>query len=165
MEEKGIPSMIYYPIPAHRQKMFEHYGIESTSLATTDWLAAHVISLPIHTEMTEEQMNYMLLNYRNLKYYLNENSSNRYRVCSLVSGTCFAESGNEVICVDIDKKKSSGFLHGILSSMNPDWKYFSIGISRKVVSVFLQISKRRSSAQILFFWPCLHHPVKMVQLT
>jgi dTDP-4-amino-4,6-dideoxygalactose transaminase len=59
LEEKGIPSMIYYPIPAHRQKMFEHYGIESTSLATTDWLAAHVISLPIHTEMTEEQMNYI----------------------------------------------------------------------------------------------------------
>ncbi len=63
LEEKGIPSMIYYPIPAHRQNMFAHFGIESTSLETTDWLAAHVISLPIHTEMTEEQLNYIASNF------------------------------------------------------------------------------------------------------
>ncbi len=59
LEEKGIPSMIYYPIPAHRQKMFDSFGIKSTELGTTDWLADHVISIPIHTEMTEEQMNYI----------------------------------------------------------------------------------------------------------
>jgi len=51
--EKGIPSMIYYPIPAHRQQMFAHFNLEATSLQITDELCKKVISLPIHTEMSE----------------------------------------------------------------------------------------------------------------
>lgn len=51
-----IPSMIYYPVPAHRQKMFSAFGSESTNLPITDWLTERVISLPIHTEMTTEQL-------------------------------------------------------------------------------------------------------------
>ena len=47
----GIPSMIYYPIPAHRQKMFESFGAGQLHLPVTDWLTQRVISLPIHTEM------------------------------------------------------------------------------------------------------------------
>lgn len=54
---KDVPSMIYYPVPAHRQKMFAAFGSESTNLPITDWLTERVISLPIHTEMTEEQLN------------------------------------------------------------------------------------------------------------
>lgn len=53
---KDIPSMIYYPVPAHKQKMFEAFGSESTELPITDWLTERVISLPIHTEMEEEQL-------------------------------------------------------------------------------------------------------------
>jgi UDP-2-acetamido-2-deoxy-ribo-hexuluronate aminotransferase len=56
LSEKGIPSMIYYPIPAHRQKMFESFGSASLSLPVTDWLTERVISLPIHTEMQKEQL-------------------------------------------------------------------------------------------------------------
>jgi len=56
---KEIPSMIYYPVPAHRQKMFEAFGSESTDLPITDWLTERVISLPIHTEMTEDQLNFI----------------------------------------------------------------------------------------------------------
>lgn len=59
LEERGIPSMIYYPIPAHRQKMFESFGIESSRLETTDWLATCVLSIPIHTELTAEQLQYI----------------------------------------------------------------------------------------------------------
>jgi UDP-2-acetamido-2-deoxy-ribo-hexuluronate aminotransferase len=62
LEEKGIPAMIYYPIPAHKQKMFEHFKIESTRLETTEWLVSKVISIPIHTEMDEEQLNYITSN-------------------------------------------------------------------------------------------------------
>jgi dTDP-4-amino-4,6-dideoxygalactose transaminase len=51
--EKGIPSMIYYPIPAHRQQMFAHFNLEAASLQITDELCKKVISLPIHTEMSE----------------------------------------------------------------------------------------------------------------
>lgn len=59
LAEKDIPSMIYYPVPAHRQKMFEAFGSESTNLPITDWLTERVISLPIHTEMTEDQMQHI----------------------------------------------------------------------------------------------------------
>jgi dTDP-4-amino-4,6-dideoxygalactose transaminase len=56
LAEKGIPSMIYYPVPAHRQKMFESFGSASLNLSVTDWLTERVISLPIHTEMQTEQL-------------------------------------------------------------------------------------------------------------
>ena len=56
---KEVPSMIYYPIPAHRQKMFSSFGSANTQLPTTDWLTERVISLPIHTEMQEEQLEYI----------------------------------------------------------------------------------------------------------
>jgi UDP-2-acetamido-2-deoxy-ribo-hexuluronate aminotransferase len=56
LAEKDIPSMIYYPVPAHRQKMFESFGSESLNLPVTDWLTERVISLPIHTEMQTEQL-------------------------------------------------------------------------------------------------------------
>ena len=52
---RNIPSMIYYPVPAHRQQMFAAYGA-GVSLPVTDWLTERVISLPIHTEMDEEQL-------------------------------------------------------------------------------------------------------------
>ena len=44
-----VPSMIYYPVPAHRQRMFEAFGGGAYRLPQTDWLAERVISLPIHT--------------------------------------------------------------------------------------------------------------------
>ncbi len=56
LTEKGIPSMIYYPVPAHRQKMFDAFGGSAYVLPVTDWLTERVISLPIHTELDEEQL-------------------------------------------------------------------------------------------------------------
>ena len=53
---KNIPSMIYYPVPAHRQQMFAGLGGGDYSLATTDWLTERVISLPMHTELDQEQL-------------------------------------------------------------------------------------------------------------
>lgn len=56
---RNIPSMIYYPVPAHRQKMFENYHSSATNLTTTDWLTERVISLPMHTELDEEQLHFI----------------------------------------------------------------------------------------------------------
>jgi len=56
---KGIPNMIYYPVPGHKQKMFENLGVEGVNLEITDWLTERVISLPIHTELDEEQLNHI----------------------------------------------------------------------------------------------------------
>jgi dTDP-4-amino-4,6-dideoxygalactose transaminase len=59
LAEKEIPSMIYYPVPAHRQKMFSSFGSENTNLPITDWLTERVLSLPIHTELQHEQLEYI----------------------------------------------------------------------------------------------------------
>jgi UDP-2-acetamido-2-deoxy-ribo-hexuluronate aminotransferase len=56
---KNIPSMIYYPVPAHRQQMFAAFGGASYQLPVTDWLTERVISLPMHTELDEEQLLYI----------------------------------------------------------------------------------------------------------
>jgi UDP-2-acetamido-2-deoxy-ribo-hexuluronate aminotransferase len=56
---KEIPSMIYYPVPAHRQKMFSAFGSAETELPVTDALTSCVMSLPIHTEMEKEQLEFI----------------------------------------------------------------------------------------------------------
>ena len=54
-----IPSMIYYPVPSHKQNMFVGNGQEPVNLPLTDWLTDRVISLPMHTELNEEQQKYI----------------------------------------------------------------------------------------------------------
>ena len=60
LADNGVPSMIYYPVPAHRQKMFDAFGGSSYKLPVTDWLTQRVISLPIHTELDEEQQSFIV---------------------------------------------------------------------------------------------------------
>jgi UDP-2-acetamido-2-deoxy-ribo-hexuluronate aminotransferase len=60
LESKGIPSMIYYPVPGHKQKMFDSFGLDEKEMKVTDWLTTRVISLPIHTEMENEQREYIV---------------------------------------------------------------------------------------------------------
>ncbi|MES2646404.1 MAG: DegT/DnrJ/EryC1/StrS family aminotransferase [Bacteroidota bacterium] len=50
-----VPSMIYYPVPAHRQQMFAAFGGGDYNLPETDALTSRVVSLPIHTELETEQ--------------------------------------------------------------------------------------------------------------
>lgn len=60
LSEQGVPSMIYYPVPCHKQKMFDAFGGSGYDLPVTDWLSERVISLPIHTELDEEQQAFMV---------------------------------------------------------------------------------------------------------
>jgi dTDP-4-amino-4,6-dideoxygalactose transaminase len=55
LASKGIPSMIYYPVPAHRQRMFSFLNLPDVDLPVTDWLTERVVSLPIHTELDQDQ--------------------------------------------------------------------------------------------------------------
>lgn len=59
LAEKGIPSMIYYPVSSHKQKMLAEFGGASYALPVTDFLNTCVISLPIHTELTEAELQYI----------------------------------------------------------------------------------------------------------
>jgi len=59
LASKGIPSMIYYPVPGHKQKMFDSFNLETADMPVTDWLTERVISLPMHTELDEEQLHFI----------------------------------------------------------------------------------------------------------
>jgi len=59
LASKDIPSMIYYPVPGHRQKMFASFNLGELDMPVTDDLTTRVISLPIHTEFEDEQLKYI----------------------------------------------------------------------------------------------------------
>ncbi|HHB51996.1 MAG TPA: DegT/DnrJ/EryC1/StrS family aminotransferase, partial [Saprospiraceae bacterium] len=54
LNSKGIPNNIYYPVPLYEQEAFSHLAGAVDFLPVTDMLCKEVISLPIHTEMTEQ---------------------------------------------------------------------------------------------------------------
>ena len=58
LDDFGIPSMIYYPIPIHKQKPYSNDLV----LKNTDILADEVISLPIHSEFENSNQDY-IINY------------------------------------------------------------------------------------------------------
>jgi dTDP-4-amino-4,6-dideoxygalactose transaminase len=51
--------MIYYPVPLHLQKAYQRTGFGEGSFPVTEKLSKTVISLPIHTEMSTEELAYI----------------------------------------------------------------------------------------------------------
>jgi len=60
LAQNGIPSMIYYPVPLHRQKAFGSYGFDNKKFPVTGSLSQRVLSLPMHTELEIEQLDYIV---------------------------------------------------------------------------------------------------------
>ena len=59
LASKDIPAMIYYPSPLHTQNAYKYLGYAETDFPVTTELCKQVISLPMHTEMDEEQLEYI----------------------------------------------------------------------------------------------------------
>ncbi len=59
LEKNEIPTMIYYPVPLHLQKAYQRTGFGEGSFPVTEQLSKTVLSLPVHTEMDEAQLNYI----------------------------------------------------------------------------------------------------------
>lgn len=59
LQSKGIPSIIYYPVPLHLQNAYRQASAPEGSFPVTEKLSKEVISLPIHTELTDEQLDYI----------------------------------------------------------------------------------------------------------
>ncbi|MFM7856024.1 MAG: DegT/DnrJ/EryC1/StrS family aminotransferase [Flammeovirgaceae bacterium] len=59
LEKRGVPSMIYYPVPLHLQKAYKNPQFGVGSFPVTEYLSNVVISLPIHTEMTNDELTYI----------------------------------------------------------------------------------------------------------
>lgn len=60
LQEKNVPSMIYYPVPLYKQEAFKSYVAADFELPITEKLCETVISLPVHTEMDDETQNYII---------------------------------------------------------------------------------------------------------
>ncbi|WP_396195165.1 DegT/DnrJ/EryC1/StrS family aminotransferase [Flavobacterium sp.] len=56
---KGIPCAIYYPIPLHSQKAYADARYKEEDFPVTNQLVKEVISLPMHTELDDEQIQYI----------------------------------------------------------------------------------------------------------
>jgi dTDP-4-amino-4,6-dideoxygalactose transaminase len=59
LAERGIPAMIYYPIPLHQQNAYKNERYVKDEFPVTEKLCATVLSLPMHTEMDEETLKYI----------------------------------------------------------------------------------------------------------
>jgi dTDP-4-amino-4,6-dideoxygalactose transaminase len=62
LAERGIPAMIYYPIPLHEQNAYKSDRFKKEDFPITEKLCATVLSLPMHTEMDEEMLKYICTN-------------------------------------------------------------------------------------------------------
>lgn len=62
LAERGIPAMIYYPVPLHQQKAYLDPRYKDGDFPVAERLAACVLSLPMHTELDEEQLEYITSN-------------------------------------------------------------------------------------------------------
>lgn len=56
LNKKGIPTMIYYPIPLHKQIVYKNYNFNLEDLKVAENLSKCVLSLPMHPYMKEEQL-------------------------------------------------------------------------------------------------------------
>jgi dTDP-4-amino-4,6-dideoxygalactose transaminase len=63
MKKAGIPAMIYYPIPLHLQKAYKDERYKEGDFPVAEKLSAGVVSLPMHTELDNEQLDYIAENF------------------------------------------------------------------------------------------------------
>jgi UDP-2-acetamido-2-deoxy-ribo-hexuluronate aminotransferase len=67
LESKKIPSMVYYPGPLHMQEAYRYLGYRDNEFPVTTALCKEVLSLPMHPDMEQEQIDYIILNI--LKFF------------------------------------------------------------------------------------------------
>jgi dTDP-4-amino-4,6-dideoxygalactose transaminase len=59
LTDKNIPCAVYYPIPLHNQKAYEDPRYSDADFPVTNQLVKEVISLPMHTELTDDQIEHI----------------------------------------------------------------------------------------------------------
>ncbi len=60
LEEKGIGTIIHYPIPPHLSEAYSYLGLERGSLSVAECYAEEVLSIPMYTGMTREEQDYVI---------------------------------------------------------------------------------------------------------
>ena len=59
LQENDIPCGVYYPIPLHAQKAYKDVRYNEADFAVTNQLVKECISLPMHTELDDEQIDFI----------------------------------------------------------------------------------------------------------
>ncbi|MCS7083049.1 MAG: DegT/DnrJ/EryC1/StrS family aminotransferase [Bacteroidetes bacterium] len=59
LEARGVPTMIYYPLPLHLQPAYRHHGYAEGDFPQAERAAREVLSLPMHTELNEAQLQHI----------------------------------------------------------------------------------------------------------
>ena len=59
LADAGIPTMVYYPCPLHLQKAYQYLGYHEGDFPVSETLSKEVLSLPMHTELTPDQIQYI----------------------------------------------------------------------------------------------------------
>lgn len=62
LADRKVPTMLYYPVPCHKQNMMKSFGGGEYQLPVTDMLQDCVISLPIHTELSAGELEFIAAN-------------------------------------------------------------------------------------------------------
>jgi UDP-2-acetamido-2-deoxy-ribo-hexuluronate aminotransferase len=65
LESAGIPSMVYYPGPLHIQNAYRYLGYGEEDFPVTNQLCKEVLSLPMHPDLEQDQLDYIVLNILN----------------------------------------------------------------------------------------------------
>lgn len=59
LAKKNIPTMVYYPVPMHLLKAYSDLGYKKGTFPVAEFLAENVISLPVHTELTKNDLEFI----------------------------------------------------------------------------------------------------------
>lgn len=73
LAEKGIGTLIHYPVPAHLQRAYSYRGYKAGDLPVTEQVTKRILSLPMYPELSNEQVEYVIKEVRN--YHLKNSSA------------------------------------------------------------------------------------------
>ncbi len=67
LEEKGIASAVYYPVPLHQMKVFQNHSRQAGNLKHAEEACREVLSLPVEPLLKEEELGYIIKHLKNIK--------------------------------------------------------------------------------------------------
>jgi dTDP-4-amino-4,6-dideoxygalactose transaminase len=66
LQARGVATEIYYPVPMHLQECFNYLGHQAGAFPESERAATHSLALPVHPELTEDQIRYVVESVRDI---------------------------------------------------------------------------------------------------